>query len=340
MNAYYLDPGNKPEDNRRILVDELRQQGCYNTAKGLRDCEIRWGQDGGRENAALIFYVAHDAVEIYENSPGNKRDLWDAVVKATPPVIRISHISIRSKEEITGEARVSLLDAPRNLKQVLLAHFQRMYYDEAVKVVAAGEIEVGWDSITNSPVVVLHTTEEHYQAILDNKESCLPPVRTLEYYLDSALARVFGEGVSRRIVPKPAQEAARETGLNQCFFKTEKTILHDELRFRSPAEVAVYEELKTRKILFFPNAAAVLGGAKSEKREPDFLICHRGTWGVLEVTGETYHTPTNAPKDHARARLFQKHGLLCVQFYPAKRCESEPGKVVDEFLEILATYGR
>src|SRR5262245_40986578 len=49
-------------------------------------------------------------------------------------------------------------------------------------------------------------------------------------------------------------------GLNNCYFKTEETITHDELSFRSKAEIAIYDELKKRRLLFFPNAAAVLGG--------------------------------------------------------------------------------
>jgi hypothetical protein len=133
------------------------------------------------------------------------------------------------------------------------------------------------------------------------------------------------------------QEQQEEDGLNNCFFKTESTITHDELRFRSPAEVAIYTELKKRELLFFPNAAAVLGGT-GEKREPDFLICHKGKWGILEVMGESYHTAVNAVKDHDRARLFKQHRLLCIEFYPAARCEKEPSVVVDSFLTVLASH--
>jgi hypothetical protein len=84
------------------------------------------------------------------------------------------------------------------------------------------------------------------------------------------------------------------------FFKTDTTIEHDQLTFRSRVEIAIYDELARRKLLFFPNAAAVLGGAKALKREPDFLICDRGRWGILEVMGDQYHK--NAAKDHDRGR--------------------------------------
>lgn len=133
----------------------------------------------------------------------------------------------------------------------------------------------------------------------------------------------------------PGGVGDQEHGLNNCFFKTEDTIEHDDLHFRSVAEVAIYDELKKRKLLVFPNAAAVMGGTK-EKREPDFLICYEGRWGVLEVMGEKYHI--NAVKDHDRARLFKDRGLLCIEFYPAKRCYTEPATVIDHFLGILAKY--
>jgi hypothetical protein len=126
-----------------------------------------------------------------------------------------------------------------------------------------------------------------------------------------------------------------EKPLNNCFFKTENTVKHDELNFRSKAEITIYEELKKRSLLFFPNAA-VLGGNKSEKREPDFLICNQGKWGILEVMGDAWHT--NASKDHDRARLFKDHGVLCMEFFNATECTAKPAVVVDRFLGILAQH--
>jgi hypothetical protein len=136
------------------------------------------------------------------------------------------------------------------------------------------------------------------------------------------------------VVPEAADEET--IGLNNCFFKTESLIEHDQLRFRSEVETIIYNELKKRDLLFFPNAAAVLGGEKCEKREPDFLICHKGKWGILEVMGDTYHK--NAAKDHDRARLFKKHGVLCMEFFTANECKWSAAKVVDKFLSILAQH--
>jgi hypothetical protein len=129
-----------------------------------------------------------------------------------------------------------------------------------------------------------------------------------------------------------------ETGLNNGWFRTETTISHDGLRFRSKSEIVIYDELKRRQLLFFPNGAAVIGGEKTVKKEPDFLICYAGKWGILEVMGSPYHTAGNAVKDHDRARLLKNFGILCIEFFDANECRNSPAKVVDKFLAILAKH--
>jgi hypothetical protein len=126
-------------------------------------------------------------------------------------------------------------------------------------------------------------------------------------------------------------------GLNNCFFPSDSVRLHDRLRFRSRGEVAIYEELKKHAVLFFPNTAAVLGQTDM-KKEPDFLICSGGKWGILEVNGDAFHTAQNATKDHDRGRLFKQLGVLCIEFYDADRCLSDPAGVVRDFLAILARH--
>jgi hypothetical protein len=127
-------------------------------------------------------------------------------------------------------------------------------------------------------------------------------------------------------------------GLGNCSFKRDATVEYDGLRFRSLEEVALYKELRTRDLLFFPNCAAVFGGTP-ERREPDFLVCHQGKWGILEVNGGLTHTKLTATQEHERARLFKRHGILCVEFYDGNLCRTNPGKAVDDFLAILARHG-
>jgi hypothetical protein len=134
-------------------------------------------------------------------------------------------------------------------------------------------------------------------------------------------------------------------GLNNCFFKKNDTILHDRLRFRSKGETSIYDELKQRNVLFFPNAAAVLGtsgteyGEKVQKLEPDFLICYKGKWGILEINGDDFHSGViKTAKDHDRARRFNHYGLYFIQAFPLDRCKNNPSEVVDEFLGLLERY--
>jgi len=137
----------------------------------------------------------------------------------------------------------------------------------------------------------------------------------------------------------------QSVGLNNCYFKKEKTILHDELRFRSRGEIAIYEEMKKRDVLFFPNAAAVLGCSASEygqgieKKEPDFLICYKGKWGILEINGDEFHSGlVKTTKDHERARRFNHYGVFFIQAFDADKCKADPEGVVDEFLMLLERH--
>jgi hypothetical protein len=118
-------------------------------------------------------------------------------------------------------------------------------------------------------------------------------------------------------------------------WKPERLIKHDDLHFRSKTETKIYDALKGRDVLFFANATAVLGGASSVKREPDFLICKNGKWGILEVMGEQYHPAATAMKDHDRARLFKNYGISLIEFYDAARCYKDPNEVVSDFLARL-----
>ncbi|GHO75592.1 hypothetical protein KSD_33630 [Ktedonobacter sp. SOSP1-85] len=110
------------------------------------------------------------------------------------------------------------------------------------------------------------------------------------------------------------------------------------LHFRSPVEIQIAEELDKLGILFFPNCMARLGGPHQRiNREPDFLVCYKGKWGIIDIDGATYHT--SAAKDHNRDRLFKIHGIRVCERYEAKRCMEEPDKVVKEFLNILVQNG-
>lgn len=112
------------------------------------------------------------------------------------------------------------------------------------------------------------------------------------------------------------------------------------LRFRSESEISIARALDKARVMYFANCTArVSQGQDRLNREPDFLICHHGKWGILEVDGEPFHPPSRTVHDHERDRLFEQHGIKFVQHYDADRCYEEPVQVVTEFLQLLAKNG-
>jgi len=103
----------------------------------------------------------------------------------------------------------------------------------------------------------------------------------------------------------------------------------NNLRFRSASEVRIAEALERAQVLFLPNCMARLGCSRRENRETDFLICHPGKWGILEVDGPLSHPPPRKVDDDDRARLFKAHGIRLVEHFDA-------GGVAKRFLSLLA----
>jgi hypothetical protein len=116
-------------------------------------------------------------------------------------------------------------------------------------------------------------------------------------------------------------------------------LTYNELRYASKSEIKIAMELEARKVLFFPLAIAVradTGEPWKDHREADFLICHDGVWGILEVS---YHSD-RYEKDSEKTVWFKRAGILCVEHRTAERCYEKPAEVVEEFLQILARHKR
>lgn len=110
----------------------------------------------------------------------------------------------------------------------------------------------------------------------------------------------------------------------------------NRLRFRSATEIQIAQALDRTGVLFFPLPLARLTGERGRlSREPDFLVCDDGRWGILEVDGEPYHPPERSALEHQRDRLFMNHGVRVVQRFDATDCFATPDKVVADFRQIL-----
>src|SRR5207249_11659060 len=89
----------------------------------------------------------------------------------------------------------------------------------------------------------------------------------------------------------------------------------NNLRFRSASETKIAAALdKVQGVWFLPNCRGRVGAPEDRKnREADFLVCHKGKWGILEVDGEAFHPPSRTTEDHERDRLFKLHGMIVME---------------------------
>ncbi len=194
---------------------------------------------------------------------------------------------------------------------------------------------IGINAYGNSAIVFNKNLEEFY-TVLSLVTGPKIRVDALEYI------RFQAETVSLSTEwRKESLEAVRKQGTtNQGLFKgsrSHKPIMYQNLLFRSQSEVKLARALDRHRVMYFANCTArVNDGQDRVNREPDFVICHNGNWGALEVDGEPFHPPSRTVHDHERDRTFQKHGLRLIQHYDANRCYQEPEQVVIEFLELLA----
>ena len=127
----------------------------------------------------------------------------------------------------------------------------------------------------------------------------------------------------------------------KVFTRHKKAVIpYNEMKFGSQSEVRIAQELEEEKILFFPLPLAVrhlTGQPYLDHREPDFLICHDGVWGILEVSN---HAATRYEQDQEKDAWFKDAGILCIEHRTADKCRKHPEEVVKEFLAILAKHKR
>jgi hypothetical protein len=131
-------------------------------------------------------------------------------------------------------------------------------------------------------------------------------------------------------------EIARGVGVHNQAAQGRALRIWKNLYFRSQSEIRIAEGLDRAGVLFFPNCRGRLGLTPNrENKEADFLICHNGKWGILEVDGEPFHPPTRTVQDHARDRAFREHGIRLVEHFDATDCYEKADEIVERFLRLL-----
>ena len=92
-------------------------------------------------------------------------------------------------------------------------------------------------------------------------------------------------------------------GISETSFKG-KIIEYANLRFRSQSEVKVAQALDARSVMYLANCMARVGSIGGRlNREPDFLICYKGKWGILEIrmVNRSIHLPAKRKKTSVTA---------------------------------------
>jgi hypothetical protein len=136
-------------------------------------------------------------------------------------------------------------------------------------------------------------------------------------------------------------EIARGVGVHNQGAQGKALRIWNNLYFRSQSEIRIAEALDRAGALFFPNCKGRIGPASNrQNREPDFLVCHNGKWGILEIDGEPFHPPSRTVHDHARDRLFREQGVRLVEHFDATECYKNPDGIVGRFLNLLRTIER
>lgn len=115
-------------------------------------------------------------------------------------------------------------------------------------------------------------------------------------------------------------------------FQDGQKLAYKNLYFRSRTEITVFDALIRKGLLVFPLPVAVMGQSE-HYREPDFVVCHNGKAGILEIHGEKWHPPETAAREHERRRQFNRMGVSVYEVFSANRCLEDPDGVVDEFLQ-------
>jgi very-short-patch-repair endonuclease len=121
-----------------------------------------------------------------------------------------------------------------------------------------------------------------------------------------------------------------------AFLKEDKAIYWSGFRFASPSEVEIAKALDKRKLLFLPNSKARLytrvGGEINIY--PDFLICSRKKWGILEIDSGYHYNSSKAAADRLRDERFAFYGVPTKRF-DYEECLQDPDGVIGRFLEFL-----
>jgi hypothetical protein len=198
------------------------------------------------------------------------------------------------------------------------------------------EIIVEGGSVLSNTYFHRLTDENHLKhAMRHVVESLLPPAATVVEFRATAEVAVCVEASLHWRTPACDYINNKQVH-NQIADPSKVRTTWNNLRFRSHSEMRVAIALDEAGVLFLPNCMGRLNGPGGRSNlECDFLVCHEGKWGILEVDGEPFHPPSRTVHDHERDRFFKAHGILLIEHFDSKECFENAKGVVQKFLGLL-----
>lgn len=223
-------------------------------------------------------------------------------------------------------AQVLLYCNVENLESFAVEDFQRVSFKVEISL--------------RGPRMAVDRIEDPYDGVGDRIGAAISNALPFGYWLDTLNSRASIHAPDENW-RNDLQELIKGKGVSNQASGAESPRLWQGFRFRSATEIKIAEALDRAGVLFFPlPKARVVTDRGHMNVEPDFVICHEGRWGILEVDGEPFHPPTRSAFEHERDRLFRRHGVVCVERFDAKRCYENPDKTVEEFLLLMVKAHR
>ena len=211
-----------------------------------------------------------------------------------------------------------------------------------IEEIEHGSSSFSGDRTLSSGYIKLRGPRSALDIINDHKHQMYEPVhRALQAslphdsWLEPLSARLELANVSHGWREDLAEIARGRSVANQAS-NAQHVKTWERLRFRSMSEVKIAQALDRAGVMFLPLCMVRLASPEGRvNREPDFLVCVEGKWGILEVDGEPFHPPQRATEDHERDRLFRNYGVRVVEHYDATKCFRDPDAIVAEFLGLV-----
>lgn len=127
-----------------------------------------------------------------------------------------------------------------------------------------------------------------------------------------------------------------KTNNQGTFLKEDKTFTYNTFRYASPGEIEIAKCLTQKKVVFLPNCKAQLfnDNGASIHVYPNFLVCYRAKWVILEVDGNHHYNANSVASDRIRDQSFAIHGIRTWRV-DYNDCVKRPADVVNRFLKFL-----